>query len=102
MPDFGVKCMHGPLECAGNVHELCAVKHLEQSQWWNFLQCLNYQGRNKIGISDTAFQCAKVASFDWSDSGMAKCVGEDGSGKAEEGVQMLKESVQVSSKLGIK
>ena len=26
-PEYGVTCMHGPSECAGNVQQLCAASH---------------------------------------------------------------------------
>jgi len=99
--DFGVTCMHGPEECAGNVQELCASKHLPQEQWWNYLQCQNFHGRPKIGTPKVALECANVADFNWQDSGVGECAGLDGEGKGEEGVQLLKASVQKSQDLGI-
>ena len=101
MPDFGVACLHGPKECAGNVHELCAIKHLEQNQWWSFLKCLNFEGRNKIGEPDVALKCAETANFDWMSSGVGACAGEDGSGKGKEGVLLLQESVRANQEMGI-
>ncbi|THH11935.1 hypothetical protein EW145_g318 [Phellinidium pouzarii] len=91
-PDFGVTCLHGPLECAGNVHELCASNHLDQKQWWSYLKCLNFNGRGKIGEPETALKCAETAKFDWTESGVGDCAGQDGSGKAEEGISLLQES----------
>lgn len=93
--------MHGPGECAGNVQELCAFKHLDQSQSWAYLKCQNFFGRHKVGEPDNALKCADTAKFDWMESGVGVCAGEDGSGKGEEGVQLLKESVQRSDELGI-
>lgn len=93
--------MHGPIECAGNVQELCAIQHLEQKQWWAFLKCLNFNGKGKVGDPEIALKCADTANFDWMDSGMGACAGEDGSGKGEEGVLLLQESVQTSQELGI-
>ena len=93
--------MHGPDECAGNVQELCAVKYLPQQQWWSFLQCQNFNGRNKIGTPDTALKCADVAKFSWEESGVGECAGPSGDGKGEEGVELLKESVQTTRMLGI-
>ncbi|KZT12569.1 uncharacterized protein LAESUDRAFT_718841 [Laetiporus sulphureus 93-53] len=101
-PDFGVTCKHGPDECAGNVHELCAMKHASALQFWEFVQCENYQGRDKIGLPETALQCAKTANIDWEDSGVGACAGLDGSGKAAEGVQLLQDSVKASQAMGIK
>ncbi|OBZ70377.1 hypothetical protein A0H81_09882 [Grifola frondosa] len=78
-PDFGVTCMHGSDECAGN----------------------NYQGRDKIGTPATALQCAETVHIDWENSKVGECAGTDGSGKAAEGVQLLQESVQATRALGI-
>ena len=93
--------MHGVEECAGNVQELCAAAHLPQDKWWQFVQCQNYLGRDKIGLPETAIKCANASGFTWEGSDVGKCAGEDGSGKAEEGVQLLKESVLASKDLGI-
>ncbi|KAL7282315.1 hypothetical protein PYCCODRAFT_1440770 [Trametes coccinea BRFM310] len=100
-PDFGVTCKHGPEECAGNVHELCAIKHAPTKRWWSFVQCLNFQGRNEIGKPEKAIQCAKTAELDWENSGVGACAGVDGSGKAEEGVRLLQQSVAITQELGI-
>lgn len=101
-PDFGVTCMHGRDECAGNVHELCAMKYTSTAEWWEFVQCQNYQGRDKIGLAKTALQCARSANIDWEQSGVGECAGLDGSGKGEEGIKLLKESVTGSQLIGIK
>jgi len=99
--DFGVTCMHGPDECAGNVQELCAMKYAPTPQWWEFVHCQNYQGRDNIGLSETALKCANAAQFDWEESGIGACVGMDGSGKAAEGVQLLKDSVTNTASLNV-
>jgi Gamma interferon inducible lysosomal thiol reductase (GILT) len=101
-PDFGVQCMHGAEECAGNVQQLCVAKHEPTSSWWEFVQCQNYEGRDKIGIPDVTLKCARVAGIDWNTSEAGECAGLDGSGKGTEGVRLLKESVILSQKLGIK
>ncbi|KAI0638055.1 hypothetical protein C8Q77DRAFT_1214969 [Trametes polyzona] len=100
-PDFGVTCMHGPEECAGNVHELCAIKYAPTQRWWSFVQCLNFKGRSEIGKPETALQCAKTTELDWENSGVGACAGLDGSGKGEEGVRLLQESVAVTQEMGI-
>ena len=100
-PDFGVTCMHGPDECAGNVQELCAIKYVPTEQWWNYVQCQNFEGRDKIGLPNIATKCAKTAGFDWKESGVGECAGPDGSGKGKEGIQLLKESVNTTQQLGI-
>jgi hypothetical protein len=101
-PDFGVKCLHGPEECAGNVQQLCVAKHEPASKWWEFVQCQNYEGRAKIGNPDIAIKCAKASGFDWENSGAGKCAGIDGSGKGSEGIALLKESVDLTQKLHVK
>lgn len=100
-PDFGVTCKHGPEECAGNVHELCVQKYATPTQSWEFVQCLNYQGKDKIGLPQTALQCSSTHNIDWEGSSVGACAGTDGSGKAAEGVQLLQESVRASHSLGI-
>lgn len=45
--DFGATCMHGPEECAGNVHQLCAQKYSPLANWWEFVNCNNYQGASQ-------------------------------------------------------
>lgn len=100
-PDFGVTCMHGANECAGNVQELCAMKYTPTSTWWRFVQCQNFQGRYEVGKPDTAAKCANAAEIDWEGSGVGQCAGLDYSGKGEEGVQLLQESVAITKSMGI-
>ncbi|KAH9844184.1 uncharacterized protein C8Q71DRAFT_731675 [Rhodofomes roseus] len=100
-PDFGVSCKHGPTECAGNVHELCAMKYAPPTHFWEFVQCQNYQGIDKIGQPDTALKCANTAQIDWVNSGVGDCAGLDGSGKAPEGVLLLQNSAKATAELGI-
>jgi len=95
-PVYGTTCKHGPLECAGNVHELCAAKYAgDSSAWWPFLHCLNHQGLELIGLEGIAVYCAQIAKIDWVDSGIETCV------NGEEGSRLLRESVRQSQKLGI-
>ncbi|KAL4075870.1 hypothetical protein V8B97DRAFT_120747 [Scleroderma yunnanense] len=96
----GVRCMHGVEECAGNVHELCVAKYHPISEWWSFLQCQNFQGRDQIGLPDTAEKCAEAAGFEWETDKAHQCAGDNGQG--HEGVQLLRESVSNSMELGIK
>jgi hypothetical protein len=91
--------MHGQDECAGNVQQLCAKKYAPD-QWWDFVQCQNYQGRNKIGLPDVALKCARTAGIDWELSGVGRCAGLDGSGTGKEGVALLQASVRASEELG--
>lgn len=101
VPDFGVECMHGPDECAGNVQQLCVAKYTTARKWWSFVQCQDYQGREQVGKPDIALKCAKTAGIDWVDGGAGKCAGVDGSGKGAEGVKLLQESVQATKAFGI-
>ncbi len=94
-------CKHGPLECAGNVQELCAQKYAPFDRWWEFVQCQNFQGRYEVGKPETALKCAKSAQLDWENSGVGACAGLNGDGKAEEGVRLLRENVVVTAKMGI-
>ncbi|KAI0353532.1 hypothetical protein OH77DRAFT_1591235 [Trametes cingulata] len=100
-PDFGVTCKHGPIECAGNVHELCAIRYAPTQRWWSFVQCLNFKGKDEIGRPETALQCAKATELDWENSGVGACAGLDGSGKGEEGVRLLQQSVTSAQEMGI-
>ncbi|KAG9126032.1 hypothetical protein FRC07_005150 [Ceratobasidium sp. 392] len=96
-PLYGVTCMHGELECAGNVHELCAIAHTSSHQeWWPFLRCLNYQGRDQIGHEDVSRKCARIVGLDWEQSGIGACV------EGDEGKRLLRESVEYSKREGIR
>lgn len=96
-----MKCLHGPDECAGNVQQLCVAKH-EPSNWWEFVQCQNFEGRAKIGLPNVAIKCAKVSGFDWETSDVGRCAGVDGTGKGQEGIALLKESVAETQRLQVK
>jgi len=96
-PEYGATCKHGPGECLGNIHELCAIAHTPSSQqWWPFLQCINYEGSGRIGLDKVSRDCAAVSGIDWEGSGIAKCV----SGK--EGKKLLRKSIKRTKKMGIK
>ncbi|KAG9091876.1 hypothetical protein FS749_016167 [Ceratobasidium sp. UAMH 11750] len=96
-PLYGVTCMHGEFECAGNVHELCAVAHTSShKEWWPFLRCLNYQGRDQIGHLDVSRKCARIVGLDWDQSGIAACV------EGDEGKSLLRESLKYSKRNNIR
>ncbi|KAI6105591.1 hypothetical protein F5141DRAFT_1006319 [Pisolithus sp. B1] len=97
---YGVTCLHGMEECAGNVHELCVAKYHPTPEWWSFLHCENFQGRAQVGLPDTAVKCAEVAGFQWENDRARECAGDNGQG--HEGVRLLQESVKTSMQLGIK
>ncbi|KAG1779698.1 hypothetical protein EV702DRAFT_965650 [Suillus placidus] len=98
-PLYGVTCMHGQEECAGNVQELCAAKYHPTSEWWSFVQCQNFQGRDSIGTPETALNCAKAAGIDWENGKAVQCAGKDGRGT--EGIQLLQQSARDSVAAGI-
>ena len=100
-PDFGVTCMHGPNECAGNVQELCASKYTETPVWWEFVQCQNSHGRYEVGKPEVALECADVAGINWASSDVGRCAGVDGGGRGKEGIKLLQENVRVTQSLGI-
>ncbi|KAF5393670.1 hypothetical protein D9757_000043 [Collybiopsis confluens] len=117
-PEFGATCLHGPEECAGNVHQLCAAEYTPLDNWWEFVNCNNYQGRNKaclsytlpwtyidfrqqIGLPETAKQCAHIAQIDWETSGVGECAGLDGSGRGTEGVNLLHKSILLGKTMGL-
>ncbi|KXN86262.1 hypothetical protein AN958_10124 [Leucoagaricus sp. SymC.cos] len=100
-PDFGVTCLHGPEECAGNVQQLCVNRYATKEQWWDFVQCQNFGGKDAIGKPEVALRCAGAAQIDWETSGAGRCAGLDGSSKGLEGVQLLHESVKLGQTLNI-
>jgi len=100
-PDFGVTCMHGPGECAGNVQQLCAAKYATPSAWWDFIQCQNAHGRFQVGIPNLTLECAHKAGIEWRTSQVGSCAGEDGSGKGKEGIELLRDSLLLGQNLGI-
>lgn len=63
--------------------------------------CQNYQSRDRIGNADVALKCARASGIDWETSGVGRCAGLDGSGREEEGVGMLRESVVRTRALGV-
>ena len=101
-PIYGVTCMHGPEECAGNVQQLCAKRYEPLIHWWEFVQCQNHYGRSQVGKPAVALECAKAAGIDWQHSKTGQCAGWDGAGLGKEGVALLKRSVQASESLGIR
>ncbi|EKM80293.1 hypothetical protein AGABI1DRAFT_113492 [Agaricus bisporus var. burnettii JB137-S8] len=101
-PDFGgIICKHGAEECAGNVQQLCIAKYASPDQWWNFVQCQNFEGTAQIGKPSVALKCAEAAQIDWNASGAGQCAGEDGSGKEDEGVDLLRKSVRLAHDLEV-
>lgn len=105
-PVFGVTCRHGPEECTGNIHELCAMDvAATQQDWWQFVQCLNFEGRQHVGEEDLAVRCAGVANIQWEDTledekvvrhGLRNCIHDEKKGR-----RLLKASAKHTERLGI-
>lgn len=95
-PNYGVSCLHGELECAGNIHELCVARHWPKTRdWWAFLQCVNLGGREKVGVLGVSKLCAKSIGIDWKEDGIEQCV------QGEEGSMLLKQSLNWTRELGV-
>ncbi|KAG8909838.1 hypothetical protein FRC00_009335 [Tulasnella sp. 408] len=101
-PKYGVTCMHGEIECEGNLQELCMTNHVsEVRNWWPWLECVNLAGRERIGHLGTAVDCAIMTGIDWIEDGVRACVkGKEGESEPE-GVRLLQESVKKTADLGI-
>ncbi|GAA5954451.1 hypothetical protein JCM10213_003049 [Rhodosporidiobolus nylandii] len=121
-PYGGVQCMHGDLECRGNVQQLCAAKHwatasgeregeiaemvggLKEKQgyeeWWNFVQCLNYGDTSEIGTDKKARECARVVKRDYSPT-LSTCIGP-ASHPGAEGRALLLASLREAEKLDVR
>jgi hypothetical protein len=100
-PDFGVTCRHGPVECAGNVQQLCAAKYEDIRRWWSFVRCQDYYALGEIGVPAVALKCARISGIDWENGKTGKCAGVDGSGMGAEGVALQIESIMATEALGI-
>ena len=102
---YNVTCLHGHEECEGNVQELCAVSRADsQEDWWNFLQCVNFEGKDSVGDKALAERCAGVANIPWEDetsNGVTTRRGVKGCVESQEGKDLLRASVKQSQKLGI-
>ncbi|KAJ7095374.1 hypothetical protein B0H15DRAFT_921502 [Mycena belliarum] len=97
-PDFGITCLHGPGECAGNVQQLCAARY--SNRWWEFVRCQNSRGGFQVGLPAVALQCAETVGIDWERSGLGDCAGLDG--KGSEGINLLRSSLISGKALEIK
>jgi len=101
-PDLGVKCLHGRIECIGNIQQLCVKKYASFTQWWEFVQCQNGAGRYRVGEPAVALQCAAAVGIDWNESGVGECAGYSAEGTVPEGAGLLKESVKLGHDLSIR
>ncbi|KAL1413392.1 hypothetical protein Q8F55_001154 [Vanrija albida] len=73
--EYGVECMHGDLECAGDAHQLCLVENLPLAQWYAVLSCMNF-GHFPGAIGQLAFtrKCVEASGVDWWGSGVGRCI----------------------------
>jgi len=111
-PQFGVRCKHGPEECLGNIHELCAMNlAATQQDWWEFVQCANFEGKDHVGEEDLSRKCADVAGIPWEDvveepeAGMNSTIQRPGLRNCiedrKQGLTLLKQSAKETARLGI-
>ncbi|GMK59144.1 hypothetical protein CspeluHIS016_0701590 [Cutaneotrichosporon spelunceum] len=85
---YGVECMHGDLECAGNAHQLCLQAHVPLDKFYPTLSCMNYANfPGAIGTIALTHKCAHTAGIDWWRSGVGACI----EGKRAERVSRLAE-----------
>ncbi|KAJ9097723.1 hypothetical protein QFC21_004761 [Naganishia friedmannii] len=117
---YGVKCLHGDRECAGNIQQLCVQQHTFDSTlspslmedadpepylnaglppYYSFVLAQNFIDSSRTGDLDYAKKCAEAVGVDWEESGVAQCVGNAGSDDfeitetgGEEGQQLLYQS----------
>jgi hypothetical protein len=59
--------MHGTLECLGDAHQLCLLKHLPLSTFNDALSCMNYPSPfpTEIGHAGFAKSCVRAARGVW-------------------------------------
>ncbi|KAJ7591086.1 hypothetical protein C8J56DRAFT_934649 [Mycena floridula] len=87
-PEYGVSCKHGPLECAGNIQQLCVAEHEPFNTLWDFVMCQD-QNKDSIGRIERAVECAEIAGFNWTQSQAGNCASSSG-----EGLQLLKDNIK--------
>ena len=74
-----------------------------QQDWWNFVQCLNFEGKEDVGDPALAERCAGLTYIPWTDekrgdvtrSGVKSCA------SSQYGRDLLTASVQQTQRLGI-
>ncbi|RXK39762.1 hypothetical protein M231_02955 [Tremella mesenterica] len=109
---LGVTCEHGPLECLGNLHQLCFFHHLPLDTFYAVLECFNYADfPTRIGELSLARSCADTVGVNWEESGVGECIGRGGEGCVDsdkgcrigkEGKKLLRTSVKETKELGVK
>ncbi|KAF9987996.1 hypothetical protein BGZ75_010190 [Mortierella antarctica] len=93
-----VKCMHGPLECAGNKQQLCFKKFFPAHEtWFSFVLKMNSHRPSRIGEEDYAREIGEMIV---GNSALLDKVGECARG--EEGLDLLIASVENTKRQGAK
>ncbi|KAK0522409.1 hypothetical protein OC834_006294 [Tilletia horrida] len=109
---WSASCLHGDIECAGNVHQLCVANALRperagrdfdlspsqaQQKWYDVVLCMNY-AKARIGEESLIQECLKTVhgapSWDGA-GGIGECV------HGKQGTKLLLDSIAQSDKLGI-
>jgi hypothetical protein len=92
----GVACKHGPAECMGNILELCAAElYPDPKIYLGFTMCLSRQFSN-IPDRNLVEDCALEHAIDFQK--LNDCATQD---DGAYGVSLLRNSVQLSSAVGI-
>jgi len=93
---YGVTCKHGVLECAGNIQQLCTAERFPSPVWWPFVQCMNRHDRFEIGTDAVAEACSLAVGHKYDGpEGVARCAA------GEEGVELLKKSIENTRELNV-
>lgn len=73
--EYGVDCMHGDIECAGNAHQLCLQANLDLKAWFSVIACMNYgKFPGTIGTLATTRKCVETNGVDYWRSGVGPCI----------------------------
>ncbi|KAL7419243.1 hypothetical protein Q5752_006080 [Cryptotrichosporon argae] len=68
-----LSCKHGPAECAGNAHQLCASAHLSQPDFYAVLSCMNYGAfPGSIGDERLVEKCVRTVGAEW--AAVGECI----------------------------
>jgi hypothetical protein len=77
-----------------------------QQDWWEFVQCLNFEGRDHVGDEGVSSKCAEITNIPWENvvedgkvirRGLQECIQNP-----SYGLKLLKTSVKNTAGLGIR
>lgn len=107
--------MHGDVECRGNIHQLCVQSTIPAVYTttspshnpdgvalhtnfpvMSFVSAQNYYDPRKIGQEDYAKDNLKAVGYDWEESGVGKCVEEEGKRLLEDSVVRTRDVLKSS------